>query len=126
MTVTGQKETRMAPGNVRSVYTNDLNISKENNKLRKPIVEKMRRNCINSIIQQLKELLEKEFKRKEPSLRLQIADILENKTNFRTKLQDHCRKVPTKISEKVILDVYRIHLLFFPSMSSTRTSKLKF
>ncbi|XP_043911543.1 transcription factor HES-5-like [Protopterus annectens] len=53
--------------------------------LRKPIVEKIRRNRINSSIQQLKELLEKEFKRKEPSSKLQIADIMEMTVNVLRK-----------------------------------------
>ncbi|KAM3923882.1 transcription factor HES-5-like [Leptodactylus fuscus] len=51
--------------------------SKEKNKLRKPIVEKMRRDRINSSIEQLKTLLEKEFHKQQPNVKLEKADILE-------------------------------------------------
>ncbi|XP_018420628.1 PREDICTED: transcription factor HES-5-like [Nanorana parkeri] len=52
-------------------------IPKEKNKLRKPAVEKMRRDRINSSIEQLKVLLEKEFHRQQPNVKLEKADILE-------------------------------------------------
>ncbi|XP_072522228.1 transcription factor HES-5-like [Salminus brasiliensis] len=56
-------------------------ISKEllplNNKLRKPVVEKMRRDRINSSIEQLKTLLAPEFLNQEPDSKLEKADILE-------------------------------------------------
>ncbi|NWR79872.1 HES5 factor, partial [Centropus unirufus] len=45
--------------------------------LRKPLVEKMRRDRINSSIEQLKVLLEKEFQRHQPNSKLEKADILE-------------------------------------------------
>ncbi|XP_075697076.1 transcription factor HES-5-like [Rhinoderma darwinii] len=50
---------------------------KEKNKLRKPVVEKMRRDRINSSIEQLKGLLEKEFHKQQPNVKLEKADILE-------------------------------------------------
>ncbi|XP_072521863.1 transcription factor HES-5-like [Salminus brasiliensis] len=56
-------------------------ISKEllplNNKLRKPVVEKMRRDRINSSIEQLKTLLASEFLNQQPDSKLEKADILE-------------------------------------------------
>ncbi|XP_072522174.1 transcription factor HES-5-like [Salminus brasiliensis] len=56
-------------------------ISKEllhlNNKLRKPVVEKMRRDRINSSIEQLKTLLALEFLNQQPDSKLEKADILE-------------------------------------------------
>ncbi|NXL42438.1 HES5 factor, partial [Podilymbus podiceps] len=52
-------------------------LPKEKNKLRKPVVEKMRRDRINSSIEQLKLLLEKEFQRHQPNSKLEKADILE-------------------------------------------------
>ncbi|XP_072522060.1 transcription factor HES-5-like [Salminus brasiliensis] len=56
-------------------------ISKEllplNNKLRKPVVEKMRRDRINSSIEQLKTLLAPEFLNQQPDSKLEKADILE-------------------------------------------------
>ncbi|XP_065142755.1 hairy-related 12 [Paramisgurnus dabryanus] len=51
-------------------------------KLRKPIVEKMRRDRINSCIDQLKDLLEKEFHSRDPNIKLEKADILEMTVSF--------------------------------------------
>ncbi|XP_056400150.1 transcription factor HES-5-like [Hyla sarda] len=65
----------MAPS---SVYLEQHKVSpKEKNKMRKPIVEKMRRDRINSSIEQLKLLLEKEFHKQQPNVKLEKADILE-------------------------------------------------
>ncbi|KAK2874810.1 hypothetical protein QQF64_003084 [Cirrhinus molitorella] len=65
-------------------------ISKEllplNNKLRKPMVEKMRRDRMNSSIEQLKCLLAPEFLKQQPDSKLEKADILEMTLNF---LQRH-------------------------------------
>lgn len=56
--------------------------------LRKPIVEKMRRDRINSCIDQLKVILEKEFHKQEPNSKLEKADILEMTVSFlRQQLQ---------------------------------------
>ncbi|KAK2851200.1 hypothetical protein Q5P01_007476 [Channa striata] len=61
---------------------------KDNIKLRKPIVEKMRRDRINSCIEQLKIILEKEFHKQEPNSKLEKADILEMTVSFlRQQLQ---------------------------------------
>ncbi|XP_034724193.1 enhancer of split mbeta protein-like [Etheostoma cragini] len=46
-------------------------------KLRKPLVEKLRRERINSSIEQLKSLLSPEFLKQEPDSKLEKADILE-------------------------------------------------
>lgn len=56
--------------------------------LRKPAVEKMRRDRINSCIDQLKVILEKEFHKREPNSKLEKADILEMTVSFlRQQLQ---------------------------------------
>ncbi|KAM8927365.1 transcription factor HES-5-like isoform 2-T2 [Pelodytes ibericus] len=55
---------------------------KEKNKLRKPAVEKMRRDRINSSIEQLKVLLEKEFHKQQPNVKLEKADILEMTVSY--------------------------------------------
>ncbi|XP_012676157.2 transcription factor HES-5-like [Clupea harengus] len=55
---------------------------KERIKLRKPLVEKMRRDRINSCIDQLKSLLEKEFHSQDPNAKLEKADILEMTVSF--------------------------------------------
>ncbi|CAJ1085603.1 Transcription factor HES-5 Hairy and enhancer of split 5 [Xyrichtys novacula] len=61
---------------------------RENIKLRKPVVEKMRRDRINSCIEQLKIILEKEFHKREPNSKLEKADILEMTVSFlRQQLQ---------------------------------------
>uniref|UniRef100_A0A8C5PZ10 Transcription factor HES-5 n=1 Tax=Leptobrachium leishanense TaxID=445787 RepID=A0A8C5PZ10_9ANUR len=69
----------MAPTGIALV---DTLSSKEKNKLRKPIVEKMRRDRINSSIEQLKLLLEKEFHKQEPNVKLEKADILEMAVSY--------------------------------------------
>ncbi|XP_026857831.1 transcription factor HES-5-like [Electrophorus electricus] len=51
--------------------------NKEKHKLRKPVVEKMRRDRINNCIEQLKVMLEKEFHQQDPNTKLEKADILE-------------------------------------------------
>ncbi|KAL4601497.1 transcription factor HES-5-like [Arapaima gigas] len=64
----------------------DLKLSnKEKNKLRKPVVEKMRRDRINGCIEQLRKLLEKEFQQHDPSAKLEKADILEMTVSFLKK-----------------------------------------
>ncbi|KAF5899192.1 transcription factor HES-5-like [Clarias magur] len=66
--------------------TSSLTISNEhlplNNKMRKPMVEKMRRDCINSSIEQLKSLLAPEFLNQQPDSKLEKADILEMAVSF--------------------------------------------
>ncbi|KAJ8359364.1 hypothetical protein SKAU_G00158890 [Synaphobranchus kaupii] len=58
-----------------------LSYSKEHpilsNKLRKPMVEKLRRDRINSSIEQLKSLLGTAFLQQQPDSKLEKADILE-------------------------------------------------
>ncbi|KAF5899194.1 transcription factor HES-5-like [Clarias magur] len=66
--------------------TSSLTISNEhlplNNKLRKPMVEKMRRDRINSSIEQLKSLLAPEFLNQQTDSKLEKADILEMAVSF--------------------------------------------
>uniref|UniRef100_A0A4W5KM84 Transcription factor HES-5-like n=1 Tax=Hucho hucho TaxID=62062 RepID=A0A4W5KM84_9TELE len=56
--------------------TSSMIYSKEN-KLRKPVVEKLRRDRINNSIEQLKSLLVPEILNKQPDSKLDKADILE-------------------------------------------------
>uniref|UniRef100_A0A3B1IMT1 Transcription factor HES-5 n=1 Tax=Astyanax mexicanus TaxID=7994 RepID=A0A3B1IMT1_ASTMX len=71
--------------------TSAPSISKEllplNNKLRKPVVEKMRRDRINSSIEQLKTLLTAEFLNQQPDSKLEKADILEMTVSFLRRQQ---------------------------------------
>ncbi|XP_056157063.1 transcription factor HES-5-like [Lampris incognitus] len=66
----------MAPTHTRDSTCSVLS-SKDRHKLRKPAVEKMRRDRINSCIEQLKTLLEKEFHKQDPNAKLEKADVLE-------------------------------------------------
>ncbi|KAK9966870.1 hypothetical protein ABG768_003957 [Culter alburnus] len=50
---------------------------KDKTKLRKPVVEKMRRDRINRCIEQLKVLLKSEIKASQPCSKLEKADVLE-------------------------------------------------
>uniref|UniRef100_A0A3B4VFN6 BHLH domain-containing protein n=1 Tax=Seriola dumerili TaxID=41447 RepID=A0A3B4VFN6_SERDU len=55
--------------------------------LRKPLVEKLRRERINSSIEQLKSLLGPDFLKQQPDSKLEKADILEMIVCFLTQLQ---------------------------------------
>nr|XP_033482258.1 transcription factor HES-2-like [Epinephelus lanceolatus] len=55
--------------------------------LRKPLVEKLRRERINSSIEQLKSLLGPEFLKQQPDSKLEKADILEMTVCVLTQLQ---------------------------------------
>ncbi|KAI4896663.1 hypothetical protein NFI96_026148, partial [Prochilodus magdalenae] len=69
---------------------------KDRLKLRKPIVEKMRRDRINSCIDQLKKLLEKELHSQDPSTKLEKADILEMTVSFLKQQQ----RLPAMLAQK--------------------------
>uniref|UniRef100_A0A1A7YJ17 Transcription factor HES-5 n=1 Tax=Iconisemion striatum TaxID=60296 RepID=A0A1A7YJ17_9TELE len=61
-------------------------------KLRKPLVEKLRRERINSSIEQLKSLLGPEFLKQQPDSKLEKADILEMTVCFLTQLLQQNQK----------------------------------
>ncbi|XP_050952762.1 hairy-related 12 [Labeo rohita] len=86
----------MAPHSVTLSSFDHLHFSdKDKMKLRKPIVEKMRRDRINSCIDQLKSLLEKEFHSHDPSAKLEKADILEMTVSF-LKQQRQQQQLPQR------------------------------
>ncbi|RXN02649.1 transcription factor HES-5-like protein [Labeo rohita] len=66
------------------------------NKLRKPIVEKIRRERINSSIEKLKSLLGQEFLKQQPDSRQEKADILEMTLDFLRRQQ--CSQNPSVCS----------------------------
>ncbi|KAJ8372054.1 hypothetical protein AAFF_G00295170 [Aldrovandia affinis] len=72
----------MAPCSYSADYVNLKVTDKDRHKLRKPVVEKMRRDRINSCIEQLKSLLETEFRRRDPNAKLEKADVLEMTVSF--------------------------------------------
>ncbi|XP_025941395.1 transcription factor HES-5-like [Apteryx rowi] len=89
----------MAPSNTLMIYMEEKLLPKEKNKLRKPVVEKMRRDRINSSIEQLKLLLEKEFQRLQPNSKLEKADILEVTVSYlkqQSQLQDQTQGSSSK------------------------------
>ncbi|XP_043978554.1 transcription factor HES-5-like [Gambusia affinis] len=65
-----------------------------NHKLRKPLVEKLRRERINSSIEQLKSLLGPEFLKQQPDSKLEKADILEMTVCFLRRLQQQQQQHP--------------------------------
>ncbi|KAF5904712.1 transcription factor HES-5-like [Clarias magur] len=83
----------MAPHSVLlSTFDHQRFTDKDKFKLRKPMVEKMRRDRINNCIDQLKKLLENELRRQDPNTKLEKADILEMTVTF-LKQQQRCPEV---------------------------------
>ncbi|KAG5836057.1 hypothetical protein ANANG_G00250570 [Anguilla anguilla] len=72
----------MAPSSPSSDYTGLQHSHREKRKLRKPAVEKMRRDRMNSSIEQLRILLQEEFHRGDPNGKLEKADVLELAVSF--------------------------------------------
>uniref|UniRef100_A0A3Q3B617 Transcription factor HES-5 n=1 Tax=Kryptolebias marmoratus TaxID=37003 RepID=A0A3Q3B617_KRYMA len=95
-------EIRCFPKNPRAMspitsaaMTNPQELLTMDHKLRKPLVEKLRRERINSSIEQLKSLLGPEFLKQQPDSKLEKADILEMTVCFlscssRTTSRDDC------------------------------------
>ncbi|XP_059396653.1 transcription factor HES-5-like [Carassius carassius] len=72
------------------------------NKLRKPIVEKIRRERINSSIEKLKSLLGQEFLKQQPDSRQEKAEILEMTLDFSRHQQ--CSQNPSACSSTAAHD----------------------
>ncbi|XP_075459301.1 transcription factor HES-5-like [Ascaphus truei] len=69
--------------------TKDQQNGPKKNKIRKPVVEKMRRDRINSSIEQLRMLLEKDIQTHHPHSKLEKADILEMAVSFMQQQMQH-------------------------------------
>nr|XP_033482251.1 transcription factor HES-5-like [Epinephelus lanceolatus] len=82
----------MAP-TITAAMTNSQEHLTLTHKLRKPLVEKLRRERINSSIEQLKSLLGPEFLKQQPDSKLEKADILEMTVCFLTQLQQQHQAV---------------------------------
>ncbi|XP_067444663.1 transcription factor HES-4-like [Thunnus thynnus] len=80
------RDPAMAP-TIIAAMTNSQDHLTLTHKLRKPLVEKLRRERINSSIEQLKSLLGPEFLKQQPDSKLEKADILEMTICFLTQLQ---------------------------------------
>ncbi|XP_078026782.1 uncharacterized protein LOC144464265 [Epinephelus lanceolatus] len=76
----------MAP-TITAAMTNSQEHLTLTHKLRKPLVEKLRRERINSSIEQLKSLLGPEFLKQQPDSKPEKADILEMTVCVLTQLQ---------------------------------------
>ncbi|XP_015685939.1 transcription factor HES-5-like [Protobothrops mucrosquamatus] len=72
----------MTPSNLVFLDQNRLLTPKEKNKLRKPMIEKMRRDRMNSSIEQLKQLLEKQLQSQQAGSKLEKADVLETAVGY--------------------------------------------
>uniref|UniRef100_A0A4W6D4Q6 BHLH domain-containing protein n=1 Tax=Lates calcarifer TaxID=8187 RepID=A0A4W6D4Q6_LATCA len=81
----------MAPTNTTHCPLSLLS-TKDRHKLRKPQVEKMRRDRINGCIEQLKVLLEEEFRRQDPNAKLEKADTLRPNLCSSTRPRPGCRE----------------------------------
>ncbi|KAM5141482.1 transcription factor HES-5-like [Mantella aurantiaca] len=91
----------MAPCSMRTLDHQSTNGLR---KLRKPVIEKMRRDRINSSIEQLRLLLEKEFQKHQLPSKPEKADILEMTVTF---LQKHmAEKYVTAASSQAQRDGY--------------------
>ncbi|XP_053172548.1 transcription factor HES-2-like [Scomber japonicus] len=82
------RDPAMAP-TITAAMTNSQEHQTLTHKLRKPLVEKVRRERINSSIEQLKSLLGSEFLKQQPDSKMEKADILEMTVCFLTQLQQH-------------------------------------
>ncbi|XP_034440513.1 transcription factor HES-5-like [Hippoglossus hippoglossus] len=80
------RDPHMAP-TITAARTNSQEHLTRSHKLRKPLVEKLRRERINSSIEQLKSLLGPEFLNQQPDSKLEKADILEMTVYFLRRLQ---------------------------------------
>ncbi|XP_077314477.1 transcription factor HES-5-like [Lithobates pipiens] len=72
----------MSPSSSPLLHRADRQLTQQPRKLRKPAIEKMRRDRINSSIDQLRLLLEKEFQKHQLPSKPEKADILEMTVTF--------------------------------------------
>ncbi|XP_072282601.1 transcription factor HES-5-like [Pyxicephalus adspersus] len=72
----------MAPSSSPVLHCAERQLTQQPRKLRKPVIEKMRRDRINNSIEQLRLILEKEFQKHKLSSKPEKADILEMTVNF--------------------------------------------
>ncbi|KAM8755947.1 transcription factor HES-4-like [Acanthopagrus schlegelii] len=85
------KDPAMAP-TITAAKTSSQEHLTLTHKLRKPLVEKLRRERINSSIEQLKSLLGPDFLKQQPDSKLEKADILEMTVCVLRRLQQQHRQ----------------------------------
>uniref|UniRef100_A0A3Q1B2N7 Transcription factor HES-5 n=1 Tax=Amphiprion ocellaris TaxID=80972 RepID=A0A3Q1B2N7_AMPOC len=97
--------------------------------LRKPLVEKLRRERINSSIEQLKSLLGPEFLKQQPDSKMEKADILEMTVCFLTHMQQQNQQQRTLLNHinklRPSSDNSLIEADFSPLSSTVQTSITK-
>ncbi|XP_071349400.1 transcription factor HES-4-like [Trachinotus anak] len=91
------RDPAMAP-TITAAMTNSQDHLTLTHKLRKPLVEKLRRERINSSIEQLKSLLGPQFLKQQPDSKLEKADILEMTVCFLTQLQQQNQQQRTLLN----------------------------
>ncbi|XP_024284228.2 transcription factor HES-5-like [Oncorhynchus tshawytscha] len=106
----------MAPTYTRD-SDNTMLSTKDKHKLRKPVVEKMRRDRINTCIEQLKTLLEREFHKQDPNAKLEKADILEMTVGFLKQQLQPQRPVLQRAHSEGYSQCWRETLHFLSSSS---------
>ncbi|XP_051804116.1 transcription factor HES-5-like isoform X2 [Acanthochromis polyacanthus] len=89
----------MAP-TITAAMTNSQEHLTLTHKLRKPLVEKLRRERINSSIEQLKSLLGPEFLKQQPDSKMEKADILEMTVCFLRRLLQQHQAVNTAVVDQ--------------------------
>ncbi|XP_072133667.1 transcription factor HES-5-like [Mobula birostris] len=92
------------PGVIPKEYSEEKATRKEKYKLMKPIIEKKRRDRINSSIGQLKALLGEEFQNGEPNIKMEKADILEMTVNY---LKLHSQQIFTVTYNKSLAQNFK-------------------
>ncbi|CAI5687094.1 unnamed protein product [Oreochromis niloticus] len=93
------RDPAMAP-TLTPVMTNSQDHVTLTHKLRKPLVEKIRRERINSSIEQLKSLLGPKFLKQQPDSKLEKADILEMTVSILTRLQQQRQAADSAVLDK--------------------------
>uniref|UniRef100_A0A8C7JMT8 Transcription factor HES-5 n=1 Tax=Oncorhynchus kisutch TaxID=8019 RepID=A0A8C7JMT8_ONCKI len=106
----------MAP-TYTSDSANTMLSAEDKHKLRKPVGEKMCRDRINTCIEQLKTLLEREFHKQDPNTKLEKADILEMTVGFLTQKLQPQSPVPQRAHSEGYSKCWRETLHFLSSSS---------
>lgn len=82
------------------------------------MVEKLRRDRINSSIEQLKILLENEFQKHQPNSKLEKADVLEMTVSYLKCSPSECDSFLVQLKHKLVSVLYCFSRHGFPKESS--------
>ncbi|XP_029989276.1 transcription factor HES-5-like [Sphaeramia orbicularis] len=109
----------MAP-TITAAMTNSEEHLTLTHKLRKPLVEKLRRERINSSIEQLKSLLGPEFLQQQPDSKMEKADILEMTVCFLRRPQQQHHVVDSAAVDQIHSTCVQ-EMVNFPSAEELKT-----